>query len=688
MAIAEGDLIFASKFLNDLGGAELRMFDYQAAIDAFLQAKAIAESQRDWQFFSATAANLASLYLQQGNLDAAEHAAAQGLKAAGNSDPNGYRSPLLLTVALLRWEQDKRPEAIGYFSEAIEAGRAKNNQNAVARAWDFLGDRRLDSADLAGAEGPIAEGFRLRRLFHDPSLSSSYFNLSWLRLAQGDPESAANLLDQVTSKGINAAGIPVWRLGWLRGKILEAQNRPDEALHQFEKAADAWQSSGDKLAPADEHRSSLASYRTVKAVFTSLIEASLARNPKPNVQAFVAAEEYRAVAIQQNFAQSPGWRKRLDPRYWQVLNELREAQVASLDRNTENSNLERLQQTLTEYEVRAGISLSRTRRNKTNEKSGPTETLRDIQHTLGPGEALLSFYLGNPVSALWAITDKKIEFHRLQSQQVLWEIAVNFRQLVEKGSPERDSIGEELYNRLFRDISPEIEQKPFWLVASADELFDTPLAALVAARNGGKPVYLVEKHATERIPSALMLRSSPAPTNNGSFLGVADGIYNVADPRWRPGWKPASATARFFGIPVPGRKRPAVELARLMGSSQEITACARIWQGSQPPLLLTGSQASRAVFQSDLRNRPAVIHLAAHVLSGKNEPKDALIDFGLSPEGQPEVLSYTDVANLDVHGATVVVNGCTSAEGRANFGAGAMGLTRAWLMAGAQTVVG
>ncbi|MDQ2944836.1 MAG: CHAT domain-containing protein, partial [Acidobacteriota bacterium] len=200
---------------------------------------------------------------------------------------------------------------------------------------------------------------------------------------------------------------------------------------------------------------------------------------------------------------------------------------------------------------------------------------------------------------------------------------------------------------------------------------------------GGKPVYLVEKHATERIPSALMLRSSPAPTNNGPFLGVADGIYNVADPRW----KPASSTARFLGIPVPGRKRPAVELARLVGSSQEIRACARIWQGSQPPMLLTGSQASRAAFQSDLRNRPAVIHLAAHVLSGRTT-KDALIDFGLSPEGQPEVLSYTDVANLDVHGATVVVNGCSSAEGRAKFGAGAMGLTRAWLMAGAQTVVG
>ena len=195
-------------------------------------------------------------------------------------------------------------------------------------------------------------------------------------------------------------------------------------------------------------------------------------------------------------------------------------------------------------------------------------------------------------------------------------------------------------------------------------------------------MYLVEQHATERIPSALMLRKQPMPPNDGPFLGVADGIYNVADARWKPAW----SGRRWFGLRT---VQPALQMARLAGSADEIEACGRTWQGSRAPVLLTGSRASRQNFQAELRIRPAVIHLATHVIAVRENPNDALINFGLSPLGQPDVLIYSDIANLAVDGATVVVNGCASADARAKFGRGDdMGLPRAWLIAGAQQVVG
>ena len=105
-------------------------------------------------------------------------------------------------------------------------------------------------------------------------------------------------------------------------------------------------------------------------------------------------------------------------------------------------------------------------------------------------------------------------------------------------------------------------------------------------------------------------------------------------------------------------------------------------------MLLTGLQASRERFEAELRGRPAVIHLATHVIAARN-PKDAVINFGLSSLGQPDVLTYSDIANLAVEGATVVVDGCASADARASFGkTDDMGLPRAWLIAGAQKVVG
>ncbi len=686
-ANAANDQVFAVKFLNNVGGAELKMFNYQAAIDAFLKAKAIAEKQRDGQAIAASDLNLVSVYLQQNNLVAANPVAAQGLKVAGTSDPWGFRSPILLATAVLRWEEKQKSEALTYFREAIEAARAKGNQNQVADAWDSLGNTRLDSGEFAAAEGPLAEGFRLRLLFQDPSLNSSYFSLSRLRLALGDPDSAAHLLDRAISQGIAAATVPVWSIHWVRGKILEAQHRPDEALVQFEMAADAWQGSGDKLTPADAHRTSLASYRKIDALFTSLIQTSIAKKPVPHVEAFLAAERYRAIAMQQSRTQSPTWRKRLDPQYWVVLSELRKAQVKNLIQPGPDLRMTQLQQTLTEYEVRAGLPPSRTIRNKSNENTNPTETLRDIEGSLGPEEALLSFYLGDPDSAVWAVTDRAVEYHRLPSRELLSRAAGRFRQAVEYEHPDRDATGEVLHNWLFQDVSPAVQHKPIWLIAAADELFDIPMAALVAARREGKPVYLVQQHATERIPSALMLRKQSVFPSDGSFLGVADGIYNVADPRW----KAASSAFNRFGMLLARRQAgPTLQMPRLAGSSQEIQACARIWQGSRPAVLLTGARASREALQVALRNRPAVLHLAAHVLSPKNSPQDAVISFGLSPQGEPELLTNDDIGNLQVQGTTVVVNGCASGDviSRAEFGAGAMGLTRAWLLAGAQNVVG
>jgi len=283
------------------------------------------------------------------------------------------------------------------------------------------------------------------------------------------------------------------------------------------------------------------------------------------------------------------------------------------------------------------------------------------------------------------VTDEHIEFHPLPPGKVLSAGVSKFQRAVEEGSPERDRLGEALYHQLFDGVSGLAERKPLWLIAAADELFDMPIAALVIGRREEKPVYLVEKHATERIQSALMLRKSCEPNTNGLFLGLADGIYNVADPRW----KPRSPRPNLFGVPLHEKKiKPSLELARLAGSAREINACARIWKGPQPPVLLTGSDASRDKFEYGLRARPAVIHMAAHVLTPRDQPKRALIDLGLSPLGQPELLNYTDIANLDVHGATVVVDGCASANAGAQFGGGVMGLTRAWLVAGAVNVIG
>jgi CHAT domain-containing protein len=61
--------------------------------------------------------------------------------------------------------------------------------------------------------------------------------------------------------------------------------------------------------------------------------------------------------------------------------------------------------------------------------------------------------------------------------------------------------------------------------------------------------------------------------------------------------------------------------------------------------------------------------------------------FSLDSSGKPGLLSTSDIGMLHVPGALIVMTGCATGAGDVRAGAGLLGLTRAWMMAGARAVV-
>jgi CHAT domain-containing protein len=81
--------------------------------------------------------------------------------------------------------------------------------------------------------------------------------------------------------------------------------------------------------------------------------------------------------------------------------------------------------------------------------------------------------------------------------------------------------------------------------------------------------------------------------------------------------------------------------------------------------------------------------MAVHVIApSAGQPEESAIDLGLKADGRPDVLTSDDIAALDASNSMVVMSGCSSANGPAVSGKGVLGLTRAWLLAGARVVVG
>ncbi|MCU1340202.1 MAG: hypothetical protein JWO19_5783, partial [Bryobacterales bacterium] len=339
---------------------------------------------------------------------------------------------------------------------------------------------------------------------------------------------------------------------------------------------------------------------------------------------------------------------------------------------------------LTEMESTAGIGVSIT----LTENFRTRSSLIHFQQGLGESDLLLSFYLGKQESYLWAVTQSSIELHRLPAESEVREDVRQFREAILGDQPAGERLGAELYQRLFGSLNPVDAAKTSWLLSLDGALFDLPFAALVTGYENGQPIYDAERHSSQRIPGAMFLNGQFGKAATGGYLGVGDPVYNSADSRLNTAARPRIQASRA---------KEGEQLNRLVNSARELRRSSQVWQSdtgpARPMQILEGTAARRETFLQDLTfmqnlNRaPLTIHLATHVLAPSMQSRQAFLAFSLDASGSPGLLSTSEIGMLHVPGALIVMTGCATGTGNAQAGAGLLGLTRAWMMAGAGAVL-
>jgi tetratricopeptide (TPR) repeat protein len=686
-ALRAGEPQIAARFLNNLGGCRFALHQYREALQTYLDARSLAEASRD----NATAGNLdfniSSLYSHLGQMDAATEAIGRAMARLPGPERLAQLPKLLTHLAALQADQGRMLQALDLYRQGIAAADRAGDREMYALAWNDLGYVYLEHGQLPQAGSALLEAYRVRKLNHLRSVESSYRNLGMLRSEQGDPRAASALLERAVALSGQPGGLrPNWEVHYARGRVRLQQNRLQDALDDLRMAARLARNWRREAFPDDATR--VSTENVVQKVHSALVEAGnrlyFATHRRAFAQeTFESAEANRAASLRALLAEPRDWRRNLPAEYWETLQKLESAEVELMRSpgappGPAGERVRQLQGALIQWESRAG----------SNTDVELPDLLEHTRRSLRPDAAFLAFHLASPDSYLWAVSRESFALYRLPPGPEIGSLVARFTKAVRQGSAEAQAAGSQIFGMLFGQLDPAIRRKPRWLLALDAQLFELPFAALIEETRAQGPVFLAERHSLQITSGAGML--SPASLDRGfvagRFVGVADPVYNMADPRWK-GPQPASLMGFFTARGGDAAAGDDLHLARLAGSAREVADCAAAWSGSRTPILLEGVSASRQRLQAALNDHPAVLHFATHVLHSSQGARSGLIVLSLTQAGQHEVLSPVEIATWNLEGALVSLSGCGSGSADALPATGLMGLTRACQAAGARAVV-
>ncbi|MFN2531725.1 MAG: CHAT domain-containing protein [Pyrinomonadaceae bacterium] len=247
------------------------------------------------------------------------------------------------------------------------------------------------------------------------------------------------------------------------------------------------------------------------------------------------------------------------------------------------------------------------------------------------------------------------------------------------------------------------------LVIADGALNYVPFEALLKTTDAGDFAslpYLVKSNEIIYSPSASVvaaIRQQRTKSAGRSMLVVADPVFNSNDTRaHNVAANTASADVRGLGIQsalsdVAGQesiaatqsgKMDGLPLARLVGTRTEAEQISKLAKGSgaQADVWLDLDASEDNVDTRDL-TKYRVIHVATHGLLDVERPQfTGLILSLVGNKTQDGFLRTDKVFNLRLGGPLVMLSACETGLGKEKRGEGVMGLTRAFMYAGAPTV--
>ncbi len=667
------DRVSEAKALVGIAACQMGLFDYRDALRNSDAGRRLAAEAGDQVTVGASWINRSSVFYQLGDFDSVKDAAVHAVAALDYSGRPDLLARALLLEGRLYWNGKDQAKADDIYKKAILVARQLKSSPALeAAVWDEYGTALLLGNRIEAARQKLlqARDIELAANDHD-GLAFTYEHLAELELRRPSPDYPAAKQDSDKAFSTDSVSFrisPQYYPLHIRAKILAGLGNSSAALIQFRQAVDAANTWRRNALPGDATSTrTVAELQEVYGDYTELAaETALAHNDASLARkALETLAENRAASLREQLARSFASNLRLPPAYFGLLTEIQRLQASvtlGQNRRDDEARLEQARLKLSDLENELGLSAENSL--TVPERKLSRNSLRSVQFRLSGQELLLSFYLGNKKSFLWAVTKDQIVLYELPA-------GVSITRQVE--SLARSHGTADLSATLFGQLPRALWSKRDWLITADGALLNVPFSTLVS-QDGSSP--LIASHTIRFLPSEyLLITRTPEPAEP-RFVGVGDPIYNLADSRRVHA--PVLAKAKHINS--------AITLARLVGSGKEVQNAAAL-SGLSDSTVLEGPEATVSALAQALKRPPEILHLALHVVSPEGRPQEAALALSLDASNMPELVTPETIAALRVPGSLVILSGCSSGQGQALPGAGVIGLSRAWLLAGAAAVI-
>jgi tetratricopeptide (TPR) repeat protein len=683
---AVGNRAGEARTLNNIGRVHDDLGEKQKALEYYTQALAIIRAVGDRAGEAGALSNIGAVYSDLGEKQKALEYYTQALTIFRAVGDRANEATLLNNIGQVYSDLGEKQKALEYFTQALTLHRAVGNRAGEATTLNNIGKVYIDLGEKQKALEYCTQALDIFR-------------------AVGFREGEAVTLGNI---GVIERD---------RGNLGEARTRIEAALDLIEAVR--------AQAPGPELRATfLASYRDYYELYIDLLLRQHEREPDTGHDrvAFQASERARArsllellaearVDVRQGIAPELKERERavharlaaIQSRLLQAYQQPRPdaAQIAALEAEFKRADAEREE---VEWEIRR-------RHPRYAELQYPTPVgVSAVQGMLEEGTALLEYVLLRESGIVFVVTREEFRAVRLGSAQTIREYVEKLREAVAAG-PRRGAFSNYvlharwLYQELVQPVEAWIEGKRELIIVPDGILYYLPFELLLTSAEGmgGDPrrlPYLVRKYAVRYVPSASVWVGRPEAERREwekTLVAYADPVYGDMEGAVREAWRSA------FG--------ELAKLPRLPHSRREVQQIARLYPAADV-VLRVGQEAREERVKSGEAERARYVHFAAHGVLNENKPEYSGIVLTLGapsalatragetarraePEraGQREesaedgLLQVYEVFNLRLNAEVAVLSACETGLGKEVRGEGMVGLTRAFLYAGAEAVV-